>query len=218
MNTNDLKTHNDGDMDEAPRGVSGDRFERLFDLTSRKLQDDATEEALTLAEREEVNNIRSVLNVVDQVIDAGRVKPSTEANVDRIEERFFVLLGEEEHDHPWITSRKQNDPTDATTAEAPEIEVRTLGDLVRINVESAPPDIPRELMDYLFESGVPISDLLDVKQRPKRIGSVLKEAEAPIPTVMPIFRWMNESIKGVIPTTSRGVYIARRQRKSQRGG
>ncbi|MES2463858.1 MAG: hypothetical protein V4671_25085 [Armatimonadota bacterium] len=214
MSTNDPNTNTGGvgNSEEATHDASEDRFERLFDLASSNLQNDATIRELSSAERQEMDNIRNVLNVVD----AGRIQATSEPNLDRIEERFFAFLAEEEPRHPWIAGQNKGHSSGATLPEATEVEVRTLGELVRLNIEDAPPSIPPELMNQLFTNGMPISDFMDVVQRPGRIGRVLKEAEAPTPTYMPILKWINGSLRGIMPT-SNGAFLARRQKKSRRG-
>ena len=93
--------------------ITEDRFSYLFDIANGAIVNTAAE--LTQEEREEVNEIRALLEVID---NSWKAAPS---ELDQIRARFLEKLSVRDPDHPWVT----------------ESTVQTLGELFRVSGNDA---------------------------------------------------------------------------------
>lgn len=176
-----------------------DQFDELFELASHGTVSGVR--SATPEEQEKVEGISQVLGVVRAE------RAVTAADLEAVENRFLQLLSQEEPEHPWVSSAQQG-----TAAEEEEVEVKTLGDMVRLAAQSALPEIPPEVWAFLSQNTTALSDVTEVTRRSGLLGPIFKEASVPTAQIPTMYRWVSGNLASLTPGQN-GVFVARRQRK-----
>lgn len=178
--------------------IDADHFDYLFEIASRDYLSPEQIASLDEADKEQIDGIRSVLSHVNAQL------PVTTEDLEDIDAAFLKLLAEEEPDHPWVSAALQLD-TD-------EVELKTVGDMVRLVNENSPAEVPQNALDFLFRSPRPISDLVDTARRPTVLGPLFKEAGIPPLQIPAMCQWVNVGMNS-LAAGQNGVFVGRRQRK-----
>lgn len=173
-----------------------DRISRLLDLAHEE-QDAATSE-LTGSERDELTELRQILDAVDA---AWRATPPEQ---DRVRSLFLQQLAEKNPMHPWVR--------DST--------VRTLGDLLHRSDEELP-ELPEASYEQLASDPTPVETLLDPTRRTTALGQAIRRAQVPQTMVGEFFLWLNAALATLVPrpgARGQGFLFTRQQRKPGNGG
>jgi len=174
--------------------INEDRFSFLFDLASGNIRD--ANPGLTSQEAEELRQIQALLEVIDK---SWKAAPS---ELDQVRARFLEKLSIGEPNHPWVT--------DST--------VRTLGELVRITGDDAPP-FPDEVYESLVRDATPVVDLLDLSRRTSIIGQVALSARVPQDFIGEFMLWVNRNMSALfpLPGSTQPRYVFTRKQGGNRG-
>ena len=173
--------------------ITEDRFSYLFDIANGTLLDPVAE--LTLEEREEVTQIRALLDVID---NSWKAAPS---ELDQIRARFLEKLSVKAPNHPWVT----------------ESTVQTLGELVRLSGDDVP-TLPIEVYENLLNDVTPVQDLIDPASRTGIIGRAIRSAHIPPTAITDFLLWVNRSVTALfaLPGNSQPKYVFTRKQGGKR--
>lgn len=172
-----------------------DRISRLLDLAYEE-QDAATSE-LTSSEREELAELRLLLDAIDAAWQA------TPPEQDRVRSLFLQQLATKNPTHPWVRDNT----------------VHTLGDLLHLSAEELP-ELPDTSYEQLASDQTPVETLLDPTRRTTVIGQALRRAQVPQATIGEFVLWLNATIAALVPRpglTGQGLLFTRQQRRRGNG-
>lgn len=172
------------------------RISRLLNLAHEE-QDAATSE-LTTSERDELAELRQLLDAID---DAWQATPPEQ---DRVRSLFLQQLAEENPMHPWVR----------------ENTVRTLGDLLHRSDEELP-ELAATSYEQLASDPTPVETLLDPTRRTAAIGQAIHRAQVPQAITGEFLLWLNATLAALVPRigpSGQGLLFTRQQRKSGKGG
>lgn len=174
--------------------IDENRFSLLFDLASGKIAE--TSPTLTPEEEAEVNQLRALLDAID---NSWKAAPS---ELDKVRAQFLEKLAAREPSHPWVT----------------ESTVNTLGELVQISGDDVP-DLPTEVYQQLIHDSTSIDDLLDSSRRTSMIGQAVKNAHIPQNSIGEFMLWVNRTMTALfpLPGAAQPRYVFTRKQGKRRG-
>ena len=173
--------------------ISEDRFSCLFDIASGTAPEASID--LTPEEREEVIQIRALLDVID---NSWKAAPS---ELDQIRARFLEKLSVRDPDHPWVT----------------ESTVRTLGELIRASGDDVP-SLPSDVYRSLLEDSTLVEEFIDPSRRTSIVGRAIRSAHIPQAAIADFMLWINRSVTALfaLPGASQPKYVFTRKQGGKR--